>query len=298
MIRSPHRRGNETRRLQFVRFLAFLSLIRWYNLLLVLMAQFLAARFVLVGQAEQWNWLLDRGLWGLALAGSLLLAGGYIINAFYDMETDLANRPQEVIVGRVISKKHALQAWMLLNGVGLTLSACLSTRLLLFYLLYSGSLWLYSHKLRKFPLIGEIAAAFLSVSAFFAICVHYQSVNSGLLILASLFWILVLAREMVKKLISMRGDLVYGYRTFPIEYGLKKTRLLLLFLHIGALLPIMAFTILNHNASTYLFAGMVGSGVMASTYLSIKAVRTADHSRINTALKIILLMCISGIILI
>ncbi|MEY4145071.1 MAG: hypothetical protein RLZZ335_923 [Bacteroidota bacterium] len=300
MVRSSLRmgNGNDARRLQFVRFLAFLSLIRWYNLFLVLVAQFLAARFVLVGQSDQWNWLLDRGLWGLALAGSILLAGGYVINAFYDMETDLANRPQEVIVGRVISKKHALQAWLALNGVGLTLSAFLSPRLLLFYILYSGSLWLYSHKLRKFPLMGEIAAAFLSVSVFFAICVHYQSVNAGLLILAALFWVLVLAREMVKKLISMKGDLVFGYRTFPIEYGLKKTRRLLVILHSTAFLPLLAFTLLNHHSSTYLFAGLVGSGVWASLYLTLKAVRPADHHRINTALKFILLMCIGGIILI
>ncbi|MBM3411638.1 MAG: hypothetical protein FJY18_08420, partial [Bacteroidetes bacterium] len=74
MARSSLRMGNDARRLQFVRFLAFLSLIRWYNLFLVLVAQFLAARFVLVGQSDQWNWLLDRGLWGLALAGSILLA--------------------------------------------------------------------------------------------------------------------------------------------------------------------------------------------------------------------------------
>jgi 4-hydroxybenzoate polyprenyltransferase len=281
-----------------VRFIAFLSLIRWYNLLLVLIAQFLAARFVLLGKSEQWNWLIDRGLWGLALAGSLLLAGGYVINAFYDIETDLANRPQEVIVGRVISKKHALQAWLVLNGVGLTLSACLSSRLFLFYFIYSGSLWLYSHKLRKFPLIGEIAAAFLCVSAFFAICVHYQSLNSALLILAALFWILVLAREIVKKLINIKGDLVYGYKTFPIEYGLKKTRNLLVLLHSMAVIPLLAFTLLNRNASTYLFAGLVGSGVLASMYLSLKAVRLTDHHRINTALKIVLLMCIGGIVLI
>jgi len=298
MVRMSLRMGNDTRRLQFVRFLAFLSLIRWYNLFLVLVAQFLAARFVLVGKAEQWNWLLDRGLWGLALAGSILLAGGYVINAFYDMETDLANRPQEVIVGRVISKKHSLQAWLVLNGLGLTLSACLSARLFLFYFLYSGSLWLYSHKLRKYPLFGEIAAAFLSVSAFFAICVHYQSVNAGLLILAALFWILVLAREMVKKLISIKGDLVYGYRTFPIEYGLKQTRRLLLFLHATAVLPLLAFALLNQNTSTYFFAGLVGSGVCTSMYLSMKAVRPADHCRINTALKIVLLICIGGIVLI
>lgn len=298
MARLSLRKGKNTRRLQFVRILAFLSLIRWYNLFLVLMAQFLAARFVLVGNTEEWDWLVDRGLWGLALAGSMLLAGGYIINAFYDMETDLANRPQEVIVGRVISKKHALQAWFLLNGSGLTLSALLSTRLFLFYLIYSGSLWLYSHKFRKFPLMGEIAAAFLSVSAFFAICVHYQFVNAALLILAALFWILVLARELVKKLISMKGDLVYGYKTFPIEYGLKKTRNLIAVLHLLAALPLLAFALLNQNASNYLFSGLVGSGVCASMYLTLKAIRTADHRRINTALKIVLLTCIGGIVLI
>ncbi|MBM3919216.1 MAG: hypothetical protein FJ344_06925 [Sphingomonadales bacterium] len=290
--------GNDSRRLQFVRFLAFLSLIRWYNLFLVLIAQFLAARFVLVEQADGWNWLLDRGLWGLALAGSLLLAAGYVINAFYDIETDLANRPQQVIVGRVISKKHALQAWVVLNGMGLTLSAGLSTRLLLFYLLFSGALWLYSHKFCKFPLMGEVAAAFLSISAFFAICVHYRYVNADLLILATLFWILVLAREMVKKLISMKGDLVYGYRTFPIEYGLKKTRSLLVLLHLMALLPLLALAVLNHTPSTNLFSGLVASGVLASAYLSLKAVRSTDHRRINIALKIVLLMCICGIVLI
>jgi len=288
---------NDSRRLQLVRFLAFLSLIRWYNLLLVLLAQFLAARFVLVGKVEDWNWLLDRGLWGLALAGSLLLAAGYIINAFYDVETDLANRPREVIVGRVISKAHALRAWVLLNALGLMLSAYLSSRLLVFYLLYSGALWLYSHKLRKFPLMGEVAAAFLSVSAFFAICVHYRNVNAGLLVLAALFWILVLAREMVKKLIGVKGDLVYGYRTFPVEYGLRKTRNLLLLLHLLAILPLFGLVALNPAPSTLIFTGAVASGVLFSAFLARRAVRLSDHQRINTVLKIVLLTCIAGIAL-
>jgi len=91
---------------------------------------------------------------------------------------------------------------------------------------------------------------------------------------------------------------VFGYRTFPIEYGLKKTRRLLVILHSTAFLPLLAFTLLNHHATTYLFAGLVGTGVWASLFLTLKAIRPADHRRINSALKIVLLMCIGGIVLI
>ena len=110
---SPALKPGAARRLRFLRGLAFLGLVRWYNLAMVAVAQLLAAGFLL-DQATSvgWRFLLDRELWLIVSGTALMLAGGYLLNAFYDLEKDMANHPSKVIMGRVIRPSQALQAWV------------------------------------------------------------------------------------------------------------------------------------------------------------------------------------------
>jgi 4-hydroxybenzoate polyprenyltransferase len=93
--------------------------------MVVALAQYLAAYFILQ-QRPPWQVVfLDWKLLAVVISTALVIAGGYIINAFYDIEKDLANRPEEVIMGRVISKTQALRMWVFVNAISLFLSMLL-----------------------------------------------------------------------------------------------------------------------------------------------------------------------------
>lgn len=288
---------SQEQRITLIRFLAFLSLIRWYNLLVVAVAQYLAAYFIL-HQDPPWHAVfLDWKLLGVAASTSLFIAGGYIINAFYDIEKDLANRPGEVIMGRVISKAQALRAWVLINAVGLFVSALLKKELLLFNVLFGGALWFYSHKLSKKPLLGDITAAILTVAAFFAVCVYYGFVNKVILIYAIFIVLITLIRELVKDLEGMKGDLVFGYQTLPVVKGVAHTKNWLYALMLSAIVPFVGlYYLVPLNQLLYYFVGC-GMALLGCGWLIFQAKQPTDYTRINNLLKLLILSGVASIAL-
>lgn len=288
---------SQEQRITLIRFLAFLSLIRWYNLLVVAVAQYLAAYFILHHNPPWQAVLFDWKLLGVAASTALFIAGGYIINAFYDIEKDLANRPGEVIMGRVISKAQALRAWVLVNAVGLLVSALLKKELLLFNFLFAGALWFYSHKLSKKPLIGDLSAAVLTVAAFFAVCVYYGFVNKVILIYAVFIVLITLIRELVKDLEGMKGDLVYGYQTLPVVKGVKHTKQWLYGLMLSAFVPFAGlYYLVPLNQLLYYFVAC-GMALLGCGWLIFKAQQPADYTRVNNLLKLLILSGVASIAL-
>ncbi|HCY83090.1 MAG TPA: prenyltransferase, partial [Xanthomarina gelatinilytica] len=88
----------------------FLNLIRYKNLLLIALVQFLIKYALLDPFLEATNLSITLNLFGftiLVLATLCLAAAGYIINDVYDVEIDKVNRPDRVIVGKSISEKTA-----------------------------------------------------------------------------------------------------------------------------------------------------------------------------------------------
>lgn len=288
---------SQEQRITLIRFLAFLSLIRWYNLLVVAVAQYLAAYFILHHNPPWQAVLFDWKLLGVAASTALFIAGGYIINAFYDIEKDLANRPGEVIMGRVISKAQALRAWVLVNAVGLLVSALLKRELLLFNLIFAGALWFYSHKLSKKPLIGDLSAAVLTVAAFFAVCVYYGFVNKVILIYAVFIVLITLIRELVKDLEGMKGDLVYGYQTLPVVKGIDHTKRWLYGLMLSAFVPFAGlYYLVPLNQLLYYFVAC-GMALLGCGWLIFKAQQPADYTRVNNLLKLLILSGVASIAL-
>lgn len=284
-------------RVKLIKFLVFFSLIRWYNLLVVAVAQYLAAYFILHDNPPWQAVLFDPRLLGVAISTSLVIAGGYIINAFYDIEKDMANRPEEVIMGRIISKRSALQAWMLVNFTGMLLSFSLKWELFVFNGLFAFGLWFYSHKLKKLPLVGNISAAILTVAAFFAVCVYYGFVNRVILVYAVFIVLITLIREVVKDLEGVKGDLVFGYKTFPVVYGMRKTKALLFGLMSLTVLPfsLLYFMVpLQMLLWYFVFCALM---LLMSALLIAKASKPRHFERVNMLFKLLILSGVLSIAL-
>jgi 4-hydroxybenzoate polyprenyltransferase len=94
-----------------LKIVALFSVVRWYNILLTIIAQYISA-FIFVRKAHlsYEHILLDFKLHGIVLASVFSIAAGFIINNFYDFEKDLINRPHNALFHRMISKKNDLES--------------------------------------------------------------------------------------------------------------------------------------------------------------------------------------------
>jgi 4-hydroxybenzoate polyprenyltransferase len=78
--------------------LAFFSVLRGYNIALIVLAQYLCSIFILAPDKPLKELLLDPDLALLILSTAIVIGSGYIINSFYDAEKDLINRPRKTLV--------------------------------------------------------------------------------------------------------------------------------------------------------------------------------------------------------
>jgi 4-hydroxybenzoate polyprenyltransferase len=220
-----------------LKILALLSLVRWYNVLLLVVAQYLAA-FLVFRPLYQWRTsVLDYRLHLIIAASALVIAAGFIINNFYDHEKDLINRPQQTQFERLISRNTSFQLFFAFNTLAVVLGWAVSWRAAAFYAAYAGSLWLYSHKLKKLTFIGNLAAAVLAITPFFGIFFYFGHWIGDIFLYVSFMLFVELSREIVKDLAAVKGDVIIGYPTLPVVLGVRKTKVVLLLINIISFVP-------------------------------------------------------------
>jgi len=96
------------------KFFSLFSVIRGYNILLIIIAQYLTSIFILGDQENIINIILDPYLFVIILCSSIAIASGYIINNFYDNEKDLINRPIKYNIDKVVKKSTKLNLYFFL----------------------------------------------------------------------------------------------------------------------------------------------------------------------------------------
>ena len=95
--------------------LSLFSVVRGYNILMICLAQYLSAIFILSKKPFK-EVILDGNLFALVLSTALAVAGGYIVNAFYDKEKDLIN-PADLLFSLEFSLNNGCQLCFLSGGV-------------------------------------------------------------------------------------------------------------------------------------------------------------------------------------
>jgi len=156
----------------YYKFLSLLSVVRGYNIVIIVLAQYLASIFIFSPEKSLRQILLDLDLYFIVLATICVIASGYIINNFYDADKDRINRPQKTKIDSIVNQKTKLYIYFFLNFLGFCFGFLVSWRAALFFAVYIFLLWLYSHKLKQYPLIKLFSAAILAILPFFAIFVY------------------------------------------------------------------------------------------------------------------------------
>ena len=226
------------------------SVIRGYNIPVIILAQYLSAIFILAPEKKPLAILLDVNLFLLVFASAITIASGYVINNFYDSKKDLINRPNKSMLDRLVSQSTKLQVYFALNFIAATLGLIVSWKAFLFFSTYIFLIWFYSHKIKKYPVLGNLTATIMAVIPFFALTLHfYYSLSFEDLIShkshfavifthATFLFLLLLIREMIKDLENIKGDLVNDYQTIPIRFGEKISKQIITILCLLTIVPV------------------------------------------------------------
>ena len=221
---------------------SFFSVVRGYNIWVIVVAQYLASIFILAPEKRALEILLDWKLFLIVFASSLTIASGYIINNFYDAKKDLINRPRKAMIDRLVSQSTKLKVYFVLNFFIVTIVSFISWRAVLFFSSYIFLIWFYSHKLKKYPIIGNLTASVLAVLPFFGILMYYKNFYHVIFAHATFLFLLILIRELIKDLENIEGDLVNEYKTIPVLFNERTAKIIISVLTTATLIPVYFLT--------------------------------------------------------
>ncbi|PZX17905.1 4-hydroxybenzoate polyprenyltransferase [Breznakibacter xylanolyticus] len=236
--------------------MAWLRLVRYKNLIIIVLLQYLLRYQLILPILEYYDVMpalshLRFAL--LVLATVCLAASGYAINDYFDIQTDLINRPKKVLVGRTIDRRKALLLHLILTFIGVFTGFFLAyvTRkeiYVVMFLLIPALLWYYSTTFKKQFLVGNLLISILTaLVAWVVVSVEFAAMGRqmGEAIIQSAacstawFWttgfaffafLSNLMREMIKDMEDVKGDTANGCNTLPIALGVRYTKALVMML--------------------------------------------------------------------
>ncbi|WJJ97478.1 geranylgeranylglycerol-phosphate geranylgeranyltransferase [Algibacter luteus] len=220
-----------------LKFFSMFSVVRGYNILVVVIAQYLTSIYILAHDKPLKEVVFDINLLVLVLASAATIAGGYIINSFYDSEKDLINRPVKSRLDRLVSQNTKLSFYFVLNFIAAVMASYVSFKAVIFFSLYIFGIWLYSHKLKRLPFIGNLTSAILTITPFFAIFMYYKNFETVIFVHAIFLFLMISMRELTKDLENIKGDIAQNYITIPVAYGEKTSKVMLTILALLTLVP-------------------------------------------------------------
>ena len=279
-----------------IRFLqSMLRLTRFWNLLIIIVAQYFTAIFLLDQSSGIFT---NLAFFLLCLSTVMIAAGGYIINDYYDVKIDFINKPARVVVSKSIPRRLAIFFHVLLSCVGILIGALLSLKIAIINLFSVFLLWLYSNNLKRQPLVGNLSIALLTGLSIYAVGVFFKTTYTLVIVYAAFSFFMTLIREIVKDMQDLKGDNTFGCKTLPIVWGMRKTKrfiyvLLLVFAGAG-----MYFNYYYLGWPVYYVIAFLFLPLMLLLVRLIRADTTKDYVWLSNFCKFIMLLGILSMVFI
>ncbi|MEP6748728.1 MAG: geranylgeranylglycerol-phosphate geranylgeranyltransferase [Bacteroidota bacterium] len=305
---------------------AFLRLIRWPNLVFIVLTQFLFYSCIIITtyskNAITGAWFLSWPLfWWLSASSVLIAAAGYIINDYFDLNIDQVNKPDNIIIQKFIKRRWAIFWHLGLSFAGVVITFIISWKIgnyvigpvnlaTVFLLLF------YSTTFKKKFLIGNVIIALLTAWVIFVLYISeldlvtftnekfYPVAMTRIFKLAVLYggfaFVISLVREVIKDMEDIKGDEQYGCRTMPIVWGIPASKVFAgvwLIVLILAVIILTVYAILLGWFIASLFALLLVVVPLIMILRSLyRAVAAEQFHAISTLIKIVMLTGIISMI--
>ncbi len=188
------------------------SIVRPRNLVMA------AAGVAVGGFLALGRFAIPPALWWAMASAIGLGAAGNASNDLFDVEADRINRPLRPLVTGAISRPAALTVAGVAGGLGLWAAWWVSATLFLLGAAALAVMLVYSPVLKSRGLLGNLAVAVVASMPLIYGAVAVGDWRAGL-VPSVLAFGLHLAREVVKDLEDVPGDLAIGRATVPIAWG-------------------------------------------------------------------------------
>jgi 4-hydroxybenzoate polyprenyltransferase len=301
---------------------AFFKLIRYPNLVFIALTQVLFYYCILLPTHQKHPEAIislgEKELIILIVSSLCIAAAGYIINDYFDLNIDKVNRPDRLVIEKMIKRRWAILWHFSLSATGLALSFYLGWRINnplpgIFNTIAVILLWFYSTTFKKQVLIGNMIISLLTawVVLVIYICevklniisisppqlVFINDIFQAAVLYGGFAFILSVIREAVKDMEDIEGDTKYNCRTMPIAWGIRASKVYIavwIFVLGAALMILSIFAV---QIKWWWLAVYIIATVLTPLYNIFRKLRTAMHSRdfgiISTLVKLVML---SGIL--
>ncbi|TFG44441.1 MAG: hypothetical protein E4H43_00310 [Bacteroidia bacterium] len=310
----------------------FMKLIRWPNLLIVALTMILMRYAVIEPVISKITVVLNGGTgemiplvlkfpWYdfliLVMATLFITAGGYVINDYFDIKTDLINRG-EVIVGSKISRRKAMLWHNILNAAGVVMGFYISWKagylwMGILFLIVSGLLYFYSASYKRQFLVGNLVVAILTAMVPMLVVFYewpalyrYYAVNAVEAPHLSIifYWVAgfalfafltTLTREIIKDIEDFEGDMAYGRNTIPVVTGIKTAKIISIILVVITL--VLLFIVWHsflHDKITLIYISI--TVVLPLLYLIYLLITSSDKHRLHSASRLMKIIQFAGVL--
>ena len=280
----------------FFKFLSIFSVVRIYNILIIVLAQYLTSIFIL-SDKKLFDVIFDFNLFLLILCSSLSIASGYIINNFYDQKKDIINKPIKSKIDDVVKKSTKLYFYFILNFVVLFFASIISLRAVIFFSVYIFFLWFYSHKLKRLLFLGNLFYSLLTITPFFAILLYYKNIDLIIAAYALFLFFILLLKDITKDLKNLVGDFTENYQTIPVAFGEDFSRIIIsLITFINVILIINLFLNFSDGYMN-IYYGISLILLLIFTIKLYNSKKVSDYLELHNILRLILGLGVFSIIL-
>lgn len=301
----------------------YLQLLRVGNLTFVAILIYVMEKWVATPllQLEQFGELMPWWILTLLIVSVVsIAAGGYVINDYFDVKIDRINRPDNLVVTRIISRDTAMHIFYGLTAIGVIAGTVVawwahSWTLLFTYVVIPGLLWFYSASYKRMFLVGNLVVAFASAIVPLLVAIAnadylhhlYQNALAYSPIVGELYvwtggfaifaFLLTWVREIVKDIEDIEGDREMECRTLPIVWGDKVAKIIatILLVVIATLIVYILFAVLpfSHEwkslPTRYVVFGLIVP-ILCSIVLLWAANNRTEYHRVQTIIKFAMFM--------
>ena len=278
------------------KFLSIFSVVRIYNILIIVLAQYLTSIFIL-SDKKPFDVVFDFNLFLLILCSSLSIASGYIINNFYDQKKDVINKPIKSKIDDVVKNSTKLYFYFFLNFVVIFFASIISLRAIIFFSVYIFFLWFYSHKLKRLLFLGNLFYSLLTITPFFAILLYYKNIDLIIAAYALFLFFILLLKDITKDLKNLVGDFTENYQTIPVAFGEDFSRIIISLITFINVILIINLFINFSDGYMNIYYGISLALLLIFTIKLYSSKKVSDYLELHNILRLIIGLGVFSIIL-